>query len=197
MNSVAIGSVIGSETRINKVLQLEFYQGSSLLSAPEKANAVPRPLNGCHTAGINASDTKLLTPTEIAHTVWPRNNGAGIQKTLLEFSPLWTDTRSAIAANRTKHQPWFCLTDSWNHCCLNSYFWNRPARIKGPQNDGRVFKDAVFLLFPILQFRDHLHTAAIKIKARFRASQINLLNYSFFFQLNTGSWANNTEDGFQ
>lgn len=43
MNSVAIGSVIGSETRANKVLQLEFYQGSSLLSAPEKANAVPRP----------------------------------------------------------------------------------------------------------------------------------------------------------
>ena len=88
-----------------KVSQPEFYQGSSPLSAPGKANAVPRPLDGCCTAGINASDTKLITPTEIAHTVCSRNNGTGIEKTLLEFSSMWTDTKSSVSANGMKHQP--------------------------------------------------------------------------------------------
>lgn len=63
-----------------KVSQPEFYQGSPLLLAPDKANAVPRPLDGCPTAGINASDTKPITPTAIAHALCPRNNRTGIQK---------------------------------------------------------------------------------------------------------------------
>lgn len=50
-----------------EVLQPEFYQGSSLLSAP-KGRHCPLALDGCRTAGINASDTKLITPTEI-HTL--------------------------------------------------------------------------------------------------------------------------------
>lgn len=70
-----------------KVSQPEFYQGSSPLSALGKPNAVPRPLDGCCTAGINASDTKLITPTEIAHTVCPRNNGTGIEKNPFRILP--------------------------------------------------------------------------------------------------------------
>lgn len=106
MNSVAIGLLLEVKPILtrkcrsqNSTRVLHCYQPRG------KANAVPGPLDGCRTAGINASDTKLITPTEIAHTVCPRNNGTGIEKTLLEFSPLRTDTKSSVSANGMKHQP--------------------------------------------------------------------------------------------
>lgn len=107
-----------------KVSPLKFYQGSSLLSAPEKANAVPWPLNGCHTAGINASDTKLITPTEIAHTVCPRNNGAGIQKNPFRILPD-VDRHQIIRFSKQDEASTLILPDrGWidtlNHCLLNS-----------------------------------------------------------------------------
>lgn len=69
MNSVAIGSVIGSETHLNKgsvaarILPGFFFPAISPARLP-----LPLALDGCHTAGINASDTKLIIPPEM-HTL--------------------------------------------------------------------------------------------------------------------------------
>lgn len=69
MNSVAIGSVTGSETHLNKgSVAARILPGFFPAISPKRPSLSPLALDGCRTAGINASDTKLITPTEI-HTL--------------------------------------------------------------------------------------------------------------------------------
>lgn len=151
MNSVAIGSIIGSETHLNKgSVAARILPGFFPAISPKKTSLSPGPEWVSHSRNKCFWHKTNHTHRD-AHTGWPRNNGTRIEKNPFRILPnvdryqitsfgKWDEAPTLISPDRGLINILKLLAGQLTSG-LEQQAW------KGLREDGWGLKDAVFFFF--------------------------------------------------